>query len=422
MKNTLKIQIFTVMIIFVVFLVQSCKKNEETGAAETIQSNLSPVEELGKKLFFDANLSSPPGQACSFCHGQEVGFTGPLEEFNRLGAVYEGALQGRFGNRKPPAAAYAGDSPVLHIDEEGTFVGGIFWDGRATGELIGDPLTEQAMGPFLNPLEMNASNKKEIIEKVKNSDYAELFENLWGVGTLDLEEDIDGTFEKIARSIAAYERSDEVNPYSSKFDEFWRNAKDRELDVAEIDEENWPAFQDLGLDSAELEGLVLYATKGECAECHVLTSFRGKPPLFTDFTYDNLGVPKNPDLPFYAMSEEWNPDGKDWVDKGLGGFLEGTEKYAKYAAENLGKHKVPTLRNVDLRPREDFVKVFMHNGFFRTLKDIVHFYNTRDLAEEEWPSPEIESNVNTDELGDLGLTPEEEDAIVLFMKTLSDRL
>ena len=88
----------------------------------------------------------------------------------------------------------------------------------------------------------------------------------------------------------------------------------------------------------------------------------------------------------------------------------------------MGKHKVPTLRNVDLRPREDFVKVFMHNGFFRTLKDIVHFYNTRDLAEEEWPSPEIESNVNTDELGDLGLTPEEEDAIVLFMKTLSDRL
>jgi cytochrome c peroxidase len=121
------------------------------------------------------------------------------------------------------------------------------------------------------------------------------------------------------------------------------------------------------------------------------------------------------------MASEWNADGEGWVDKGLGGFLEGTEKYAKYAADNYGKHRVPTLRNVDLRPWEDFAKAFMHNGFFRTLKDVVHFYNTRDLAEEEWPPPEIEANVNTEELGDLGLTPEEEDAIVLFMKTLSDR-
>ncbi len=111
------------------------------------------------------------------------------------------------------------------------------------------------------------------------------------------------------------------------------------------------------------------------------------------------------------------------MDKGLGGFLEGTgtEKYAKYAEANYGKHKVPTLRNVDLRPWEDFTKAFMHNGFFKTLEDVVHFYNTRDLVEEAWPPPEIEVNVNTEELGDLSLTPEEEAAIVLFMKTLSDR-
>jgi len=422
MRKVFKIQVILTVILMVIFLMHSCKKLEKnSGEIEIASSILSPVEELGKRLFFDSNLSSPPGQACSFCHGPEVGFTGPLEEFNRKGAVYEGALEGRFGNRKPPAAAYAGDSPVLHIDEEGNFIGGMFWDGRATGEQIGDPLTEQAMDPFLNPLEMNAADKKEVITKVKNSDYADLFEKLWGAGSLDIEVDIDGTYEKIARSIAAYERSAEVSPFSSKFDEFWSHAQSRELDVADIDEDNWQDFQDLGLDSAELEGFILFATKGKCAECHVLTSVKGKPPLFTDFTYDNLGVPKNPDLPFYNMASEWNADGEEWVDKGLGGFLEGTEKYAKYAADNYGKHRVPTLRNVDLRPREGFAKAFMHNGFFRTLKDVVRFYNTRDLAEEEWPPPEIEANVNTEELGDLGLTPEEEDVIVLFLKTLSDR-
>ncbi len=422
MRKVIKIYSIFVMIFMVIFLAQNCKKHDEaTLDSDTISSSLSPIEELGKKLFFDANLSSPPGQACAFCHGPMVGFTGPLEESNQPGAVYEGAFKGRFGNRKPPAAAYAGDSPVLHVDEEGNFVGGMFWDGRASGEQLGDPLTEQAMGPFLNPLEMNAADKKEVITKVKDSDYADLFEKLWGAGSLDVEEDIDGSFEKIARSIAAYERSAEVNPFSSKFDEFWSNAQGRELDVADINEDNWQDFQDLGLNGAELEGFILFATKGKCAECHVLTSVKGKPPLFTDFTYDNVGVPKNPNLPFYTMAEEWNPDGEDWIDRGLGGFLEGTEKYDKYGEENYGKQKVPTLRNVDLRPRDDFVKSFMHNGAFLTLVDVVHFYNTRDLAEEEWPPPEIEANVNTEELGDLGLTPEEEEAIVLFMKTLSDR-
>jgi cytochrome c peroxidase len=122
------------------------------------------------------------------------------------------------------------------------------------------------------------------------------------------------------------------------------------------------------------------------------------------------------------MSKKWNPDGKDWVDKGLGGFLEGTEKYKDYAADNYGKHKVPTLRNVDLRPSDGFVKAYMHNGFFTTLKDVVNFYNTRDVEGADWAPPEYPENVNVDELGDLGLTPEEEDAIVLFMKTLSDKI
>ena len=384
------------------------------------QVSLTPIEELGKNLFFDMELSSPSGQSCAVCHGQETGFTGPDSKLNAEGSVYEGAVAGRFGNRKPPTAAYAGDSPVLHLDEEDTFVGGMFWDGRASGDLLGDPLAEQAMGPFLNPLEQNLPDKKSVVIKVKDSDYAELFEKVWGAGSLDMK-NIDAAFEQIARSIAAYERSAEVNPFSSKFDDFWHKTRSKKLDVTGIDENNWKEFKNLGLDEKELQGLMLFNTKGKCAECHILTSDNSKPPLLTDFTYDNLGVPKNPKNPFYTMPEEFNPDGKDWVDKGLGGYLETTEKWKQYAKDNYGKHKVPTLRNVDKRPYENFVKAFMHNGFFTDLKELVRFYNTRDIKDAGWGPPEIAENVNTEELGDLGLSSEEEDLIVLFMKTLSDR-
>jgi cytochrome c peroxidase len=383
---------------------------------------LTPIEELGKRLFFDINLSDPAGQGCSTCHGPAAGWSGPDSDFNAKGSAYEGAMKGRFGNRRPPTAAYAGDSPVLHIDEEGTFVGGMFWDGRATGEELGDPLAEQAMGPFLNPLEQNNADEKSVVMIVRDSNYANLFKKVWGPNSLDWEKDIHGTYEKIARSIAAFERSAEVNPFNSKFDDFWYNVQAKGLDVESIDESNWKKYRKLGLEDEELKGLMLFNTSGLCSECHVMTSVNRKPPVFTDFTYDNLGVPKNPENPFYGMDKKWNPDGKKWVDKGLGGYLGGIEKYKKYAAENYGKHKVPTLRNVDLRPSEGFVKAYMHNGFFKTLKEVVNFYNTRDVDGADWAPPEVSENVNVDELGDLGLTQEEEDAIVLFMKTLSDRL
>ena len=126
-----------------------------------------------------------------------------------------------------------------------------------------------------------------------------------------------------------------------------------------------------------------------------------------------ITVTKNPDNPFYLMDEVYigvdpiNPEGEDWVDMGLGGFLE-TTAWSAFAADNYGKHKVPTLRNVAKAPSKKFAKAFMHNGVFKTLKEVVHFYNTRDV--EDWPPPEVSDNVNTDELGDLGLTSEEEDA------------
>ncbi|UCH98803.1 MAG: hypothetical protein JSV88_32430 [Candidatus Aminicenantes bacterium] len=384
------------------------------------KTKLSPKEELGKKLFFDTNLSEPVGQSCAVCHLPKAGWSGPDSKINNGGSVYPGALELRFGNRKPPSAAYAGMNPKLHRDEEGTFLGGMFWDGRAAGWDLNDPLAEQAMGPFLNPLEQNIPDKKTIIKKVMASDYVDLFKKVWGPDSLSLI-DADRTYERIARSIAAYERSTEVNPFSSKFDDFWRKAGSSGLKVESINASNMDRFKGMGLDDEELEGLMLFNTKGKCAECHVLTSGNGMPPLFTDFTYDNLGVPKNPKNPFYTMDKKWNPEGKKWVDQGLGGFLEKVDKYKKYAAENYGKHKVPTLRNIDSRPGQGFVKAYMHNGFFKTLKDVVNFYNTRDKAGAQWPPPEITANVNKEELGNLGLTPKEEDAVVTFMKTLSDR-
>lgn len=359
--------------------------------------DLTPIEQLGKFLFFDDILSNAPGQSCATCHAPEVGFTGPDSEINESQAVYPGAVHSRAGNRKPPTAAYGGDSPVLYYDEgEGLWIGGMFWDGRATGWTLGDPLAEQALGPFLNPLEQNLPLARLVVIRVAQSEYAPLFEQVWGPGSLDFVNDVAGSYERIGRSIAAYERSSEVNPFTSKYDFYLKG------EVNFTDQEAW--------------GLELFEGKAMCSACHLSEPGPGgEPPLFTDFTYDNLGVPKNPSNPFYSMPRKWNPDGEDWVDYGLGGFLKG----AGYPHEpELGKQKVPTLRNVDRRPYDGFVKAYAHNGFFKSLEEIVHFYNTRDV--ETWPEPEVPINVNTDELGDLGLTAEEEAAIVAFMKTLSD--
>ena len=383
---------------------------------ESSAAALTPVEELGKKLFFDTNLSSPPGQACAGCHDPVNGWTGPTEN---PGGVYEGTVKGRFGKRKPPSSAYAGDSPVLHLEKQGNFAGGLFWDGRATGAEWKDPLAEQAGVPFLNPLEQNNPDKKAVVLKVKGSDYARLFEQVWKLQAADWDRNVDKVYEDIARSIAAYERSDEVNPFDSKFDAFWRKANAKNLKVEGIDATHSKEYANLGLDESELKGLLLFNTKARCAECHTLAPGPGnKPPVFTDYTYDNTGVPKNPANPFYSMDSQFNPEGRNWLDPGLGGFLNTVPEYAPNATRNVGKYKVPTLRNVDLRRDPAFVKIYMHNGAFKSLEEVVHFYNARDGG--QYPPSELKANLNTEQLGNLRLTDEEENALVAFLKTLSD--
>jgi cytochrome c peroxidase len=384
------------------------------AAAASGASRLSPKEQLGKFLFFDVSLSVPVGQSCASCHAPGAGFAGPDPEINGAGAVYEGAEKGRFGNRKPPTSSYGGGSAVLHFDrKEKVWVGGMFWDGRATGKRLNDPLAEQAQGPFLNPLEQNNPDPTTLCAKVKSTSYAALFEKVWGKGTLDCGTSVAATFDRMARSIAAYERSREMNPFTSKFD-LWLRKKTK-------------------LSDEEMRGLELFEGKGKCAECHPSKPGRkGARPLFTDFTYDNLGLPRNPGNPFYAMPPRWNADGAAFVDAGLGGHLKAAGFAPSVYEPEMGKFKVPTLRNADRSPARDFVKAFGHNGYFKSLREIVHFYNTRDvLARCEamrdprpgvncWPRPEVSSNVNTEEMGNLGLTEQEEDAIVAFLKTLSD--
>jgi cytochrome c peroxidase len=385
---------FTLIIAGILLLgviISSCNKFENLEFYDNLYQNgsLTSIQQLGKNIFFD-KISVPANKtACADCHGSSVGFTGPDELINKHGSVYPGA-NGSFGNRKPPSAAYATFSPVFYYDAATlSFVGGNFWDGRATGERLGSPSAEQALGPFLNPAEHAVPDALAVLKIIEKSKYISQWKKVWGEKLrYSTQEEINLNFDRVGLAIAAYEGSSEVNQFSSKFDYYLKSVVE--------------------LTSEEASGLELFNNKGKCALCHISI---GKKPLFTDFTFDNLGSPINPENPVY----DYNPN---FIDYGLGGFLLTRTDYSSMATENMGKHKVPTLRNVDKRPDNGFTKAYMHNGVFKSLKEVVHFYNTRD--DGSWPAPEVSANINTVQVGNLGLSDAEENAIVAFMKTLSD--
>ncbi len=331
---------------------------------------------LGERLYFDSNLSEPAGQSCASCHLPGAGFADPDREL----PVSRGVHPDRFGNRNTPSAAYALYSPRFHFDPvENAYIGGQFWDGRA------GTLEEQAKGPFLNPVEMANADQAAVIEKIRKATYAGEFRAIFGAGSL---RDVATAYEFVAQAIASFERSKSFRAFSSKYD-FYLAGK-------------------LQLTKQEALGLKLFEAedKGNCAACH--PSRIGDavdPPLFTDFTYDNLGVPVNPDNPFYTQPSAFNSKGVDAIDIGLAGTTG--------RSEDRGKFKVPTLRNIELTPP------YMHNGLMKTLRDVVDFYNTRDTR-TDWSPAEVAENINTKELGNLGLTNDEVDAIVVFMLTLTD--
>lgn len=432
--------------------------------AETLERLPSPpdnqvqqIELLGKLLLFDKKLSVNRNEACAFCHMPETGFTGPISELNRTTGSYPGSVRTRFSERKPQTHTYAPLSPVLHYNEgQGDLVGGNFWDMRATGRRLGNPAAEQAEGPPTNPVEMGLPDIACAVYRASQRPYRGLFEAVWGVQAFAITwpantEDVcnnpgpppagdtapvhlspvdrgraAATFDQMALSIAGYEASHEVTAFSSKYDAVLAGK-------AQFTPE-------------EQQGYDLFRGKAQCNGCH-RDGGPGEDPLFTDFTASNIGTPANSDLPYYAegVADERgyvaNKKGSSFVDPGVGGFLANGHPLSQPSAvdtrwkpleqQNRSRFQTPTLRNVDKRPSPDFVKAYAHNGYFKSLKEIVHFYNTRDaLPRCEphdprersgcWPAPESTENMNKSKVGNLGLSDTEENALVAFMQTLSD--
>ncbi|MBR1207628.1 MULTISPECIES: cytochrome-c peroxidase [unclassified Bradyrhizobium] len=420
-------------------------------------NQVQQIELLGKLLLFDKQLSVNRNEACAFCHMPEAGFTGPISEINRTTGSYPGSVRTRFSERKPQTHTYAPLAPVLHYNEgQGDLVGGNFWDMRATGRRLGNPAAEQAEGPPTNPVEMGLPDIACAVYRASQRPYRGLFEAVWGAQAfaIDWPADVEAvcntpgppsagdplpvhlgnvdrgraasTFDQMAQSIAGYEASHEVTAFSSKYD------------AAQAGKATFAAL--------EQQGYEIFRGKGRCNECH-RDGGPGEDPLFTDFTASNIGTPANPDLPYYAESAPddrgyvANKDGAAFVDGGVGAFLANGHplsqpsavdaRWKPLAPQTRGRFRVPTLRNVDNRPSPDFVKAYGHNGYFKSLKEIVHFYNTRDVlprcavhdAREGtgcWPAPETTDNMNTSKTGHLRLTDQEEDALVAFMRTLTD--
>ena len=354
---------------------------------------LSDKAKLGELLFFDTDLSLNKNQSCSSCHSPTSGFADPENAADPANnVVSDGSVAGLHGGRNAPSAAYAAFTPIFHwAPHMGMYMGGQFWDGRAA------TLTDQAQGPFLNPVEMAMPSKAAVLMAIgsennkNNSVYTKLFSSVYGI-TLENFLSIDNTtyvnaaYINVADAIATFEKSKHMSEFSSKYDHFLAG--------------------ETKLSAIEQRGLELFNGKAKCSNCHTsktLTAPDGTnmPALFTNYTYHNLGIPKSTN-PLIV---------NDPIDNGLGGRSDIATNDPN--GLQLGKHKVVTLRNIAL------TAPYGHNGYFASLKEIVHFYNTRDVA--DWPAPEIANNMmKMGMIGDLGLSADEEDAIVAFMNTLTD--
>jgi len=355
------------------------------GLATTAALAMTSQEQLGKVLYYDQYLSLNQNQSCATCHHQKAAFADPdnlRDPFNNV--VSLGSDPTLNGGRNAPTAAYAAFTPVFAWDAAAElYVGGQFWDGRA------DTLKDQAKGPFLNPVEMAMANEAAVIAAIANpgnpnyKNYLRLFQRAYGVdlNAIDYTDDaqILTLYDQVAEAIGTFEQTPRFTEFTSKYDLFLAGLTT--------------------LSAQELSGLALFEGVAGCALCHpsqALVNADGTivPPLFTDHTYDNLGVPKSTNPLISA-----NP-----IDYGLGGRLGDSNQN--------GKFRVSTLRNLEL------TAPYTHNGYFATLPEIVNFYNTRDIG--AWAPPEVPENVNTTELGNLGLTPQQEADLVAFLLTLTD--
>jgi len=363
--------------------------------------------------------------------------------------------------------------PLQYNITQGDFYGGNFWDARASGYRLQNSSAEQAQGPPLDPEEMANPDQACIAYKLSLSQYKFFFEQVWGTGSLEINwpanvatichtpkgaASLGGSatpltlspsdrtraqqaFDEFAQAIAAYEIGSSVSPFTSKFDGYLASSN--------------------SLTAQELRGYELFRGKGTCNTCHLdgrsntadggtdTGAATSVEPMFTDFTYNNIGLPRNTILPWYAENfpDQWgftgNPLGIGFTDEGVGLFLDGyygpplppNQTWGEHLPFFEGKFQTSTTRNVGKVPYAGFVKAYMHNGYLLSLKEVVHFYNTRDAYPGAfvngqcrpgrvekvncWPPPEDPNNENMT-IGHLGLTNAEENDLVAFLKTLTD--
>ncbi|MEP7068270.1 MAG: cytochrome c peroxidase [Usitatibacter sp.] len=305
------------------------------------EAALTQLELIGNRIFFDTTLSNPPGQSCAGCHDPATAFAG---NFGSSSGVPLAADRTTLGLRNTPTAMYARFTPAFTAVANGAHLiasGGQFLDGRAAS------LEEQATIPFLSAGEMNLADPVELANRLARAPYALLMAKEFGLGVFS---DGPTALAAAGRAIAAFERTGDFAPFSSKFDNSLHGAAE--------------------LTDLEKEGMQLFAdpNKGNCTKCHVFNASTRSPAelLFTDFTYHNIGVPRNMRIPANADAA--------FFDLGLCG-----PRRAALADETLcGAFKVPTMRNVARK------QAFMHNGFFTSLRDVVAFYATRDSTPGRW--------------------------------------
>ena len=366
-----------------------------TAAELTIATVPGDRVTLGQLIFTDRNLSEPRGTACVACHQANMGFAG---NNGSVIGVAAGSRPGSIGLRNAMTNAYAGFVPALKFNTSATeteAVGGHFWDGRA------DTLALQALGPFLNPLEMNNPDRKSVVDKIAASTYAPLFRQEFGATIFS---DTDAAFTQIGLAIEAFERSTALQSFSSKYDAVVRS------------QASFTALEARGM------ALFMDAAKGNCAACHLMNPGTGKPEdsLFSDFAYYATGIPRNTAIPR-------NSD-PSFYDLGLCGPERTAPKLPAnvlpgVTIENFcGKFRMPTLRNVAERP------ALMHNGVFRDLRDVVRFYSGRKInsTSNDLP-PQYQANIgkvkapfNRAAGSGPALTEPEVNDIVAFLRTLSD--
>jgi cytochrome c peroxidase len=442
------------------------------------------IETLGELMLYDKNMSPSRNEACASCHMPYSGFSGPIPSVNLTMIAYPGTARFRASKRTPQRHPYSPFFPVLQYNQvQGLFFGGNFWDSRATGYKLRVPDAEQAQGPPVDHLEMGFPDTACVAFRLSASAYRPLFEEIWGEGSLDIQfpdqtENICGTpggavvfngsaspvrlspadrtrantvYDRWAQSIDSFEQSIQVSAFSSKFDAFLAGK--------------------YKLSADEMAGYKLFDGKGNCNSCHLdgrgTTLKAGQTdtssadivnPLLTCFGSANEGTPLNPRVAFYYETKPDsvgfvpNPYGFGYRDLGLGNFLRSgfgsgpnpNINWKQYAASADGQMQVPSLRDVAVTPPQCptteapgpyFQKEFFHNGYLKSLKQVVHFYNTRDRYAypvtsghcpagttekvDCWPMPEVPNNIDMTS-GNLGLTDKEEDQIVVFLQTLSD--